>query len=62
MEIETRWFYSDLHARILRVAMELDSDPNYSREEAVDALQEIAQIVLDVIPGHARKVSTPHND
>ncbi|WP_068672315.1 hypothetical protein [Oceanobacillus sp. Castelsardo] len=40
-EIQKAWFMSDIKTQILRVAFELSSDQNYSREQAVDDLVKI---------------------
>jgi len=40
-EIQKAWFLSDIKTQILRVAFELSSDQNYSKEQAIDALVKI---------------------
>jgi hypothetical protein len=44
-QIQEKWFLSDLNARILKVAAELSGDSNYSKENAVEDLILISQII-----------------
>ncbi|MCR1833112.1 hypothetical protein NSA56_01710 [Oceanobacillus caeni] len=40
-EIQKAWFMSEIKTQILRVAFELSSDQNYSKEQAINDLVKI---------------------
>nr|BDD46668.1 hypothetical protein 11 [Bacillales bacterium] len=41
---------SDIKTRVLRVAYELQDDPNYTKEDAIKDLDEIVNILDQVYP------------